>query len=135
MSPEQWLTLIILGGILGAAGQGARVIVGLKKVNDEAAAKNTTMSQLIEPSRLLVSLLIGFVAGVLAAVVMHDDKSPNPTASALLAFAAAGYAGTDFIEGIMSRFLPSGSSQSGGDATAAAEAGQTRDAAAAVFKG
>ncbi|HEY1612242.1 MAG TPA: hypothetical protein VGF97_00945 [Rhizomicrobium sp.] len=116
MSSEQWLLLVLLGGLLGGAGQSARVIVGLKKLNDEATAKNTSLTQLIDPSRLIVSLLIGFVAGVLAAVSMVGAgsipvQSGQPTlgAATLLAFAAAGYAGTDFIEGIMSRFLPSGS--------------------------
>lgn len=131
MSPEQWLVWILLGGILGAAGQSARVVVGLKKVNDEADAKNTTMCELVELCRLLVSLLIGFVAGILAAVVMHDDKNPNPSASVLLAFAAAGYAGTDFIEGIMSRFLPSGSPPSSGKSPTGANGA----APAGAFKG
>jgi uncharacterized membrane protein YeaQ/YmgE (transglycosylase-associated protein family) len=131
MSPEQWLQVIFLGGILGAAGQSARVIVGLKKVNDQADATNTDFSELIIPSRLLVSLLIGFVAGVLAAVAMQDDKPlANLSSAVLLGFAAAGYAGTDFIEGIMSRFLPSG----GGDPAKNA-GGSTAGNNATLYKG
>lgn len=107
-----WLELILLGGISGMLGQSARVIVGLKKLNDEADAKQSTLSQLIDPSRLLVSLLIGFVAGALAAIAMHVDNQPidmtHIVKSDIMAYAAAGYTGADFIEGIMSRFIPSG---------------------------
>ena len=120
MTPGVWLQIILLSGLAGAVGQSARVVVGLKKLNDEADAKNVKFSDMFDTARLLVSLLIGFVAGVLAALALHPDLKTLTTldSGTVLSFAAAGYAGTDFIEGIMSRYLPS----SGGNAPAAAQA-------------
>ena len=105
MSVTDWLELILLAGIAGSVGQCARIIIGIKKVNDQASATNQSMGDLIQLSRMVISLLIGFVAGVLAVLVM----SPNVhaiDAKTILAFAAAGYTGADFIEGIMSRYEP-----------------------------
>ncbi|HEY2070174.1 MAG TPA: hypothetical protein VGG48_11520 [Rhizomicrobium sp.] len=108
MSVTNWLQIILLAGLSGAVGQSARIIVGIKKVNDQASATNQSMGGLIDFSRLFISLLIGFVAGVLAALVMSPTALiQNIQASTVLAFAAAGYTGSDFIEGIMSRYVPS----------------------------
>lgn len=96
MTPTDYLILILLGGILGTAGQGIRVIVGLKKANETKAK--------IEYSETVLSLFIGFavggVAGVLAAVGSVDTAIDK---SSIIAFLAAGYAGTDFIEGFMKK--------------------------------
>jgi hypothetical protein len=102
----EWIQLIVLGGLLGAAGQGARVIIGLKKVADEAAAKGESSDDRIVASRLVISLAIGFVAGVVAAVLAGVDLS-KISLQQVLALAGAGYVGADFIEGAMSRFVPS----------------------------
>lgn len=101
-----WILLLLLGGIAGALGQGARVIVGLKKVNDQAAARNGTPRELIQVSRLLLSLLIGFVAGALAAVAMNMKDSATISSAQILGLLAAGYTGADFIEGLMNRSVP-----------------------------
>ena len=37
MSVTEWINLLLLGGMLGALGQGVRAVVGLKKLNDQAA--------------------------------------------------------------------------------------------------
>ena len=116
MIQPDWLQLILLGGIMGAMGQGARVVIGLKKLNDEVGAQASAAlatgdtppktSDSIDVSRLLVSLLIGFIAGALAALTLNLPVSGADT-KPLFAFMAAGYAGTDFIEGIMSGYMPS----------------------------
>jgi hypothetical protein len=95
------LTKIGVALILGAAGQGARAIVGLKKTSDEAKAKNTSFATLFDPGQLLVSLLIGAIAGVFAALAMWDKMGNPESRQTLLALVAAGYAGADFIEGFM----------------------------------
>ena len=100
-----WVALILIGGLAGGIGQVARMIVGLKKMNEDAAAKNIPPSDLIEPSRMFMSLIIGFTAGALAAVTLADE-SGNVTAQQFFGFAGAGYSGTDFIEGLMSRLIP-----------------------------
>ena len=102
---NDWLLLTLLGGLAGAVGQAARMIVGIKKVNDRAVAQDAEVSALIEPARLFVSLTIGFVAGALAAIVMNLDLA-NVTKEQVLELAAAGYAGSDFVEGIINRAVP-----------------------------
>jgi hypothetical protein len=87
--------------LLGAVGQGARVIVGLKKTSDEAKAKNTSFAALFDASQLLVSLLLGAIAGVFAALMMWDNMGSLDSRQILLALVVAGYAGADFIEGFI----------------------------------
>ncbi len=101
-NPLNTLIIIVLGAILGAVGQGIRVIVGLKKVYDEAVKNNKPADDLLQYHQLALSLVIGFaigaIAGVLAAVNSVDTQFSK---SVIVAFMAAGYAGTDFIEGFM----------------------------------
>ncbi len=115
MTLTQWLSLILLGGILGALGQAIRVIVGIKKLNDQAAAmEGKSLEDLLSNSRLIISLFIGFTAGALAALSSADTPIDLNHIKQLqiLPFMAAGYAGADFIEGVMSRFIPPTASQS-----------------------
>jgi hypothetical protein len=100
-----WILIIALGALMGVVGQGIRVTVGLKKASDRAAELGQKFTDAIDPARLLVSLLIGAVAGVMAAIVTLSPTSAIER-DALLALAAAGYSGTDFIEGFMARYLP-----------------------------
>ncbi len=103
-TPLNLLIIILLGAILGATGQGIRVIVGLKKVYDESLKENKAAKDLIEYKQLALSLFIGFsvgaIAGVLAAVSNINMEITN---AVIIAFIAAGYAGTDFIEGFMKK--------------------------------
>ena len=95
-----------LGAILGAAGQSVRTIVGLKKAAESASAAGSTLKQEFDGSKLLVSLLIGAVAGILAALPFVSEVG-SLTSQTLIALLGAGYAGADFIEGFMSKALPS----------------------------
>lgn len=107
IAAAQWIEVIILGGLAGALGQGARIIVGLKKMGDAAAAEGKPSREMFEAVRLVISLAIGFTAGALAAVLTVEDLVKGSISmQQILAFAAAGYAGADFIEGAMSRFVP-----------------------------
>ncbi len=95
---------IVLGIILGAVGQGARAIIGVKKAADEAAEKCLTrVDEWFDMKRLLFSLIIGGIAGCLAAIVLIETPVNKEL---LLGLVAAGYAGTDFIEGLMSKYTP-----------------------------
>lgn len=58
-----WVSIIALGGLAGIVGQGIRIIVGLKKASDAAAARGQKFTETIEPARLLISLLVGALAG------------------------------------------------------------------------
>lgn len=94
------LVAVALGFFLGAVGQAARVIVGLKKTADEARAKGSAFSAQFEASQLVVSLIIGGVAGTLASLGVLDT-SALLSKQVVLGLMAAGYAGSDFIEGFM----------------------------------
>src|SRR5262249_26031646 len=94
-----------LGAILGATGQGIRVIVGLKKAAESAQATGSSLKQVFNGARLLVSLLIGAIAGVLPAFLFIPKAKPI-TYQPLIAFWGAVYAGADFIEGFMRRAVP-----------------------------
>ncbi|MEX6508361.1 hypothetical protein [Jiella sp. M17.18] len=101
-----WLSLLVLGGGMGVLGQIMRIIVGLKKQMDQASQMNVPTKEMISGARLLISLLIAFVAGALAVLVIPDLDIGNISRDMLLGFAAAGYAGADFIEGFAQKFLP-----------------------------
>ena len=127
MDASAWIQVLFLGGLAGALGQTARAIVGIKKVNDQAAADHVSTEHLIVASRLVISLIIGFVAGALAALIMGVKTTGFDTAQ-ILGLAATGYAGTDFIEGIISKVTPTGASPAlpaaSGSGTGAAPAQQ-----------
>jgi hypothetical protein len=108
MTAEQWFFQLLLGGLLGMVGQGIRVVIGLKKVTEQAQQKGILFSDLFQAEALLVSLLIGFVAGTLAILGLSDGSGALAgKKETLLALVGAGYAGTDFIEGFIKRYLPS----------------------------
>jgi hypothetical protein len=100
-----WFQLLTLGGLAGAMGQAIRVIVGIKKLNDQASDTNTSLAAMIVPTQLVVSLLIGFIAGALASSQLISDLA-HISSQQIFALSAAGYAGADFIEGFMTRITP-----------------------------
>jgi len=107
MTTGETLIQLLTGGLLGLTGQGLRVVVGLKKLNDQAQQTNQKTKDLIVTSQLLISLLIGFFAGILATVSMLATGDGKPLSNhALLSMIAAGYAGTDFIEAFMNKAQP-----------------------------
>lgn len=106
MQATSLLGVLVLAGLMGMAGQGARTIVGLKKLHDTNSTLPPNQQDPLLASRLVVSLMIGFIAGVLAALAMSLEKlagSGDIGPQALFGLAAAGYAGTDFIEGFMAK--------------------------------
>lgn len=103
MTAIAWIELLLLGGLAGMLGQMARITVGLKKTQEEAAAQGASFKDVFQTSRLFVSLAIGFTAGALAAIVVQP-ATPIST-DMIIAFAGAGYSGADFIEGLMSKQL------------------------------
>ncbi|NIJ19428.1 hypothetical protein FHS95_001097 [Sphingomonas naasensis] len=96
------MQLLGLGAMIGALGQAIRAIVGLKKVNDAVSNTSTSVSQAIDPSRMVTSLVIGAIAGSLASVSLITDIHAIASAQ-IVALLGAGYSGADFIEGFMSR--------------------------------
>lgn len=79
------------------------MIIGIKKNYEKAALKGEKTKDWFDPARLLISLLIGFVAGILAVIYLWDAEINRLF---LLSIMAAGYSGTDFIEGIIKKYMP-----------------------------
>lgn len=112
----EWLMIILLGGVMGMIGQGIRTVVGLKKLQDSISQTGQSFRDSFETNRLTVSLLIGFIAGALAAITLV--RGDTVQVELLMGLLAAGYAGTDFIEGFARKYLPAGQTPGGSRATA-----------------
>lgn len=101
------LGYVVLGGILGAVGQGIRVIVGIKEHQDEASTSGKKWEDWFEMKQLLLSLIIalaiGGIAGVLGAIGLLGTEI---TKESMITLITIGYAGTDFIEGFMKTKTP-----------------------------
>jgi len=97
------LMYVLLGAVIGAVGQGTRAIIGIKKASDEAAEKVQEMKDWFNLNYLMFSLILGSIAGVLAAIALLGSEI---TREMLLGLIIAGYAGADFIEGFAERFIP-----------------------------
>jgi hypothetical protein len=109
VTATEWITQFLLGGLFGSLGQGLRVVVGLKKLNDRALQAGRPFNELFKPSSLIVSLLIGFIAGVLGMLTANLNLQAI-TRENILLLVGIGYTGADFIEGFVRKTLPSGSS-------------------------
>ena len=107
MSTAENLLQLLTGGLLGVTGQGLRVTVGIKKLNDQAQQANRNTKDMIVTSQLLISLLIGFLAGILAtlSIATFGDGTPL-NKQTMFSLLGAGYAGTDFIEAFMKKNVP-----------------------------
>ena len=103
MDPNTLVMKLLLGGILGMAGQGIRVIVGLKKVHDSIDTKKIQFSAEFQTSTLVISLLIGFVAGIVGVISIDTSGNDLVDKNTLLTLLGIGYAGTDFIEAFMKK--------------------------------
>ncbi|HZR34998.1 MAG TPA: hypothetical protein VFA75_06450 [Nevskia sp.] len=113
MQTSEILAQIALGALVGTMGQGARVVVGLKKAYDDAQARNQSFKDdVFDGQKLGISLFIGALAGGLGVTSFSffgttnafDSGAARETVMKLLAI---GYAGTDFIEGFIQKYLPS----------------------------
>jgi hypothetical protein len=109
MDPTQTLVILVEGALMGLLGQGARAVAGLKSMSDDAKSLGVSSSDLFQAARLFVSLAIGFLVGLAAALIYLMNGGPTTQSPfdwhILLGFAAAGYAGTDFLEAFISKYL------------------------------
>src|SRR5271154_2673047 len=121
------LLALLLCGLLGVLGQGVRAIVGLKNAG---SLNSTTPSEQAEFSLayLVLSLMIGFIAGILAGIALNLETiiAVDPSNwKLLLGIAGSGYVGADFIENTMSVVIP-GTKRTAKDATPPPPAGDKR---------
>lgn len=99
-----WISVVVVGALMGVLGQAICALLGLKKAGDAASLHGIFLER-IEFTRLTISLFIGAVAGMIAAIAITPGSPMSR--EALLSLAAAGYAGADFVEGLMARYLQS----------------------------
>ncbi len=98
---------LLLGGLLGILGQGIRVIAGLKKLHD-TTQEPLKHNEQFDPRRLWISLFLGFIAGGLGVVTLMDDMGAVAlTKDMIITMIGIGYAGVDFIEAFLSKYITS----------------------------
>jgi hypothetical protein len=105
MESAQTLTFIVLGAVLGAAGQGARAVVGIKKEIVAARSEGRRVGEWFDGRELVISFVwarLPACSGDLAVCL----PTYQITRSLLLGFAGARYAGADFISGLMDKRIP-----------------------------
>jgi hypothetical protein len=106
MDATHTLTFVVLGALLGMAGQGVRAMIGIKKEIDDPKNANRTVNEWFDGREMAISFILGAVAGILAALTQYGP-TVELTKNLLFGFVAAGYSGADFIGGIMQKWLPS----------------------------
>jgi predicted chitinase len=99
------LVNLLLCGLMGLLGQGVRAAVGLKSAATLSGGVATQQST-FDAAYFGLSLMIGFIAGVLAGLGLDIATFNAADTKVLLGIAAAGYAGADFIENTFTRLLP-----------------------------
>jgi predicted chitinase len=105
---SQALSAILTCGILGAIGQGIRAVIGLKKAGSLNSTTPTAQST-FNSSYFLVSMMIGFIAGILAGIglgLKNFTSIDLDNIKPLLGVISCGYAGADFIENSLSLVIP-----------------------------
>lgn len=109
MTITQIINVIIAGGLLGALGQGIRIVIGLKKFNDDNESRKLEGKppEAFNASRLLISMFIGFVAGALGMIVKGSSLAKDGVYSteSIVMIIAIGYSGADFIEGLFKTYI------------------------------
>jgi len=109
MQTEHLINLLLLGGISGIVGQTLRIIIGLKKLNYNNSLAVTTGAAQQDFSwvRLILSVFLGFIAGLLGMLVKYfatADNNVDVSPELIVAIAATGYSGVDFLEGIFNAY-------------------------------
>lgn len=95
---------MLIAIILGSFRQSARVVIGLKKESDRAGNSGGPLT--IDTKRLMISLLIGAMAGLAAFMSIWFSGSGGfdiHDGTKVFSMVTAGYAGTDFIEAFMKK--------------------------------
>lgn len=87
---------------LGVTGQLIRVFIGLKKDYDDANKEGKKFNEFFDKNQLLLSIGIAIAIGAIAGVLgIIQYSGQDITQNTLIAVIGVGYAGTDFIEGLL----------------------------------
>lgn len=103
MSSVDWISYLALALMLGVAGQLARVAIGLKKLHEKNQSAGFKTS--FDPKKFWISIALGGLAGMLAGLAVWDESMRLLQRETLLSLMAAGYAGSDLLEGLIERWL------------------------------
>lgn len=109
MTTNEVIQNVLAGGLLGILGQGIRIAVGLKKLNDsnnvQLAQGNTQEN--FSTSRMFISIFIGFAAGAIGMLIKGSTlaKDGNFDTESIVTIMAIGYSGADFIEGVFNTYI------------------------------
>jgi len=95
------LQYIVLSIILGIIGQFIRIGIGLKKQFDQGGTFDASKLY----ASIVMAAFVGGTAGVLYIVAYWEEiiKNPEISKNFLMTLISIGYAGTDFIEGLLTR--------------------------------
>lgn len=109
MTTNEVIQNVLAGGLLGMLGQGIRIAVGLKKLND---SNNVQLAQgnsqeNFSTSRMFISIFIGFAAGAIGMLIKGSTlaKDGNFDTESIVTIMAIGYSGADFIEGVFNTYI------------------------------
>jgi len=102
MSALDWLTYLALAFVLGIAGQLVRVAIGLKKMHDKNIAGGQKTS--FDPKKFWISIALGALAGLITAILKWDTANAPLQRDFIFTLMAAGYAGSDIIEGLIEQW-------------------------------
>lgn len=108
MQIHEVINQLLLAGILGTVGQGIRAVVGFKKLADKAKSSGEKVQNQFSVKRLIMSLGLGFLAGLLAVFTMSNFDNGQyfiKGKESMLTLMGIGYAGADFIEGFAGKFF------------------------------
>lgn len=98
------IQLYAAGGFFGLCGQLFRAAAGLMKVSEAAASNGQKTLDVFSWSQFLISLLLGFCAGLAATFSLASGVKhfvfDNTSMSTVF---AAGYAGSDFLQAVLAK--------------------------------
>ncbi len=105
MPAFEWLTYLVLAFGLGVGGQLVRVAVGFKKMHDKNLA--TGIKTEFDSKKFWTSIILGAMAALITAVIKwKGDSQVDP--DFIFTLMAAGYAGSDIIEGLIENGIKPG---------------------------
>lgn len=112
MPIPDWFQLVLLAAAMGAVGQLVRTVGSTVKHARMRAECPECVGE-FEARQLVISAIVGALAGVLAALAMSEQfvsggrLAESVGVDLLVGLAAAGYAGADFIEATSGQFFSS----------------------------
>ncbi|MCK9538410.1 hypothetical protein [Dokdonella sp.] len=102
MTASAWLWYLTFAFVLGAFGQLIRVAIGLKKLSEKNASRDEKTP--FDPKKFWISMVLGALAAVITAVVQWNGAADDLDRDFVFTMMAAGYAGSDIIEGLIARW-------------------------------